>query len=219
VYGHNFFNFAALKYYRKQKNDICMDAKIQELTEKIYQEGVEKGNEEAGKIIAGAKEKEESIIREAEKKAGQIIADAEKQAGEMKKNTEAELRLFASQSVEALKSEVTNLITGKIVTDNVKAATADASFMQKTILEIAREWAKNEDITIQTSDAKALTEYFEANAKDILNKGIKIEQVNGKNTSFTLAPADGSYKISFGEDEFINYFKEFLRPQLIEKLF
>lgn len=196
-----------------------MDAKIQELTEKIYQEGVEKGNEEAGRIIAGAKEKEESIISEAEKKARQIIADAEKQAGEMKKNTEAELKLFASQSVEALKSEVTNLITDKVVTDNVKAATADPSFMQKTILEIAREWIKNEAVTIQTADAKVLTEYFEANAKDLLDKGVKIEQVNGKKTSFSLAPADGSYKISFGEDEFINYFKEFLRPQLIEKLF
>ena len=43
-----------------------MDTKIQELTDKIYREGVEKGNEEAGKILAVAKEKEESIIREAE---------------------------------------------------------------------------------------------------------------------------------------------------------
>ncbi|HCC52371.1 MAG TPA: hypothetical protein DEQ30_10210 [Porphyromonadaceae bacterium] len=196
-----------------------MDTKIQELTEKIYQEGVERGNEEAGRIIAGAKEKEETIISEAEKKAKQIIASAEKEAGELKKNTEAELKMFAFQSIEALKSEVANLITGKIITDNVKAATADASFMQKTILEIAREWVKNEAVTIQASDAKSLTEYFEANARDLLNKGVKIEQVNGKKSSFSLAPADGSYKISFGEDEFINYFKEFLRPQLIEKLF
>ena len=31
-----------------------MDTKIQELTDKIYKEGVEKGNEEAGRIIADA---------------------------------------------------------------------------------------------------------------------------------------------------------------------
>ena len=36
-------------------------------------------------------------------------------AAELKKNTEAELKLFATQSVEALKSEVVNLITGKIL--------------------------------------------------------------------------------------------------------
>jgi len=196
-----------------------MDAKIQELTDKIYREGVEKGNEEAGKIITGAKEKEESIISEAEIKAKQILADAEKQASELKKNTEAELRLFASQSLEALKSEVANLVSGKVVADNVKATTTDTAFMQKTILETAKEWAKNEDVTIQADDAKALTDYFVANAKELLNKGVKIEQVNGKKTSFTLAPADGAYKISFGDEEFIAYFKEFLRPQLIEMLF
>ena len=196
-----------------------MDTKIQELTDKIYKEGVEKGNEEANKILAVAKEKEESIISDAEDKAARIIAEAEKQASELKKNTEAELRLFASQAVEALKSEVTNLVTDRVVKDNIKAATVDVAFIQKTILETAKEWVKNENVIIQAEDAKALTNYFESNAKDLLDKGLKIEQVNGKKTSFTLAPANGAYKISFGEDEFIAYFKEFLRPQLIEMLF
>lgn len=196
-----------------------MDTKIQELTEKIYQEGVEKGQEEAGRIIAEAREQEQTVIREAENKAKQILADAEKQAGELKRHTEAELRLFASQAVEALKSEIANLVTDRIVTDNVKGATADVGFMQRVILEITKEWVKNEAVTIQTTDAQSLTGYFEANAKELLQKGIKIEQVNGKKSSFTLAPADGAYKISFGEEEFIAYFKEFLRPQLIEKLF
>jgi len=196
-----------------------MDTKIQELTDKIYKEGVEKGNEEANKIIAVAKEKEESIVREAEDKAAQILVEAEKKALELKKNTEAELRLFASQAVEALKSEVTNLVADKIATDNVKAATVDAAFIQKTILETAKEWAKNENVIIQTGEANALIEYFEANAKDLFNKGVKIEKVNDKKTSFTLGPANGDYKISFGEEEFIAYFKEFLRPQLIEMLF
>lgn len=196
-----------------------MDTKIRELTDKIYREGVEKGNEEANRIISSAKEKEEAIIREAENKAKKILADAEKQAAELKKNTEAELRLFASQSVEALKSEIANLVTDKIVTDNVKAATVDVSFIRKAILEIAEEWVKREHVTIQTAEADALKRYFEANAKDLLDKGVKIEQVNGKAASFTLAPADGTYKISFGEEEFVAYFKDFLRPQLIELLF
>ena len=196
-----------------------MDTKIQELTDKIFKEGVEKGIEEANRIIAEAKEKEEIVVREADSKAKQIITQAEKQAEELKRNTEAELRLFASQALEALKSEVANLVTDRIVADNVKAATADGLFMQRVILEIAKEWAKNETITIQTANAESLSVYFKANAQALLQQGIKIEQVNGKKTSFTLIPSDGAYKISFGEDEFIAYFKEFLRPQLIEMLF
>lgn len=196
-----------------------MDAKIQELTDKIYREGVEKGNEEAGRIIAEAKAEEQNMLRNARKEAEEIVAQARKEAAEWKKNTESELKMFASQAVEALKSEVTNLITGKVVSDNVKAASADAEFMKKMMLEIAREWAKNGAISIQTSDAKELTSYFQANASDLLNKDVTIEEVNGRKASFSIAPADGSYKISFGEEEFIAYFKEFLRPQLIDVLF
>ena len=80
-----------------------MDTKIQELTDKIYKEGVEKGNEEASRIIAEAVEKQNSILNNAQAEAQQIIAAAEKQASELKKNTEAELKLFATHFLEFLK--------------------------------------------------------------------------------------------------------------------
>ncbi|MGM9760754.1 MAG: hypothetical protein ACI30I_11710 [Parabacteroides sp.] len=196
-----------------------MNTTIQELTDKIYREGVEKGNEEAGRIIAEARNQEQTILDEAKAEAKRIVAEAEKQASELKKNTEAELKLFASQSVEALKSEVANLITGEIVSSNVKAAVSDPAFMQKVILELAKSWASEEALTIQSSEADALTAYFKSNAKALLDKGLKIEKVAGKATSFTILPADGSYKVTFGEEEFIAFFKEFLRPQLVETLF
>ena len=196
-----------------------MDTKIQELTDKIYKEGVEKGNEEAARIIADAESRQKALLAEAEAKAQEIVAAAEKKAAELKKNTEAELRLFAAQSVEALKSEVANLITGKVVSDNVKAVLTDAAFMQKAILELVKGWQDGGGLIIQTANAEALRSYFLSNAKSYLDKGLKIEQVNGKKASFAILPADGSYKISFGEEEFVEFFKEFLRPQLVEALF
>ena len=186
-----------------------MDTKIQELTDKIYKEGVEKGNEEAGRIIAEANAQKDTILKDAEAEAKRIVAAAEKQAAELKKNTEA----------EALKSEVTNLITGDIASSNVKAALMDPAYMQKVILELVKSWPANEFLTIQASDSDGLKAYFEANAKGLLEKGYKIEKVSGKKASFSIIPADGSYKVTFGEDEFIEFFKEFLRPQLVEMLF
>ena len=44
-----------------------MENKIQELTDKIYREGVEKGNEEAQKLIAKAQEEAKRIIEDAHK--------------------------------------------------------------------------------------------------------------------------------------------------------
>lgn len=196
-----------------------MDNKIQELTEKIYQEGVEKGKAEAQKIMDEAHEKEKAILTNAQKQADALLAQARKQAEELKENTQSELKLFARQCVDALKSEVTNLITGSITQNSVKGALDDKAFMQKLILDIAQKFAENEPCIIQTKDAEALTKYIASNAKEFLDKGIKIEQVNGIKTGFVLMPADKSYKINLGEEEFINYFKEFLRPQLVNMLF
>ena len=49
-----------------------MDTKIQELTDKIYKEGVEKGNEEAGRIIADANAQKQAILTEAEAEGKRI---------------------------------------------------------------------------------------------------------------------------------------------------
>lgn len=193
--------------------------KIQELTSKLYSEGVEKGKEEASKIIAEAKAQKKQILEEAEAQSRQILDAARKEVAELRSHTEAELKLYASQSSEALKTEITNLITGKLAESNVNAATEDKLFMQKLIVELVQNWAREEKLTIGTENAEELQSYITANAKNLLDKGIKIETVNGIKTGFTISPEDGSYKVKFGEDEFIEYFKEFLRPQIRKLLF
>lgn len=196
-----------------------MDKKIQELTDKIYKEGVEKGNVQAQQILADAQAKAQQIEADAKKEADRVLADAQKKADELKKNTISELQLYAGQSVDALKSEVATLITDKLAQSAVEAAMGDKEFMQQVILALVSEWGKKEELVIETEDADVLTKFFEAKAKELLNKGVEIKQVNGLKTNFAVSPADGSYKVTFGEAEFVNYFKEFLRPQLVELLF
>ena len=192
---------------------------LSELTEKIYAEGVEKGNAEAQEIIAKANAKAETIVAEAEKKAAALVAAAEGQATDLDKKTRAELKLYAEQSVNAVKTEITNLLADKIAADSVKAATADAKFMQGLIAKLAEQLAKDGEVLIETKDAEALRKYFAANAKGLLEKGVKIAEVKGIKTDFAIQPAKGGYKLAFGDAEFIAYFKEMLRPQLVELLF
>jgi len=196
-----------------------MNTKLQELTDKIYQEGVEKGNSEAKKIAADAQKEAADIIAKAQKEAEKIIADAQIQVSELEKNTQSELRLFARQSVDALRTEIANLVCGEIVSNSVKPATADNAFMQKIILTLVQDWAKNDQLIIEAKDAKALTEYFTANAKTLLDKGLKITEANSVKTGFAIVSETNGYKVTFGEDELVAYFKEFLRPKLVEMLF
>ncbi len=192
---------------------------LAELTDKIYAEGVEKGNAEAQQIVEKANAKAADIVAEAEKKAAAVIAEAEGKAADLDKKTRAELKLYAEQSVNAVKTEIVNLLSDQIAADSVKAATADAKFMQGLITKLAEQMAKDGEVLIETKDAEALKKYFTANAKGLLEKGVKISEVKGIKTDFTIQPAKGGYKLAFGDAEFIAYFKEMLRPQLVEMLF
>ena len=196
-----------------------MENKIQELTDKIYREGVEKGNEEAQRLVSNAREEAAKILEEARKEAEAIMANARKAAAETAENTQSEIKLFAGQAVNALKTEVASLLTNQVVSEAVKGFVADKEYLNKFIVSLAGQWVANEPIVISTADAEGLKKYFAANAKALLDKGVKIEQVNGNKTLFSISPADGSYKVNFGEEEFENYFKDFLRPQLVEMLF
>ena len=196
-----------------------MENKIQELTDKIYREGVEKGNEEAQRLVSNAREEAAKILEEARKEADAIVAAARKSAAETAENTQSEIKLFAGQAVNALKTEITSLLTNQVVSKAVKDFVADKDYLNYFIVSLATQWVADEAIVISTSDAEGLKKFFAANAKAVLDKGVKIEQVNGNKALFTISPADGSYKVNFGEEEFENYFKDFLRPQLVEMLF
>ncbi len=193
--------------------------KIQELTEKIYREGVEKGQAEADRIIGEAKQSAEQIIAEAREQAKAIEAQAQKKAGELDANAKSELKLYTSQALNALKSEIVNVLTDKISKDAAANLAADKNFLGQFAVTLAGKWAENEAVVLSSSEAESLKSYFAAQAKELLDKGVTINKVNGKDTLLTVSPADGSYKVNFGKEEFEAYFKNFLRPQLVEMLF
>jgi V/A-type H+-transporting ATPase subunit E len=193
--------------------------KIQELTEKILREGVEKGQAEADRIVKQAQQQAETILQEARQQAQDIVAQAQKQAGDNAANTRNELKMYTTQALSALKTEVTNVLTDNVVKEAVKEMTANPDFLGQFAVALAQKWSADEPVVISSSEADNLKAYFAEKAKTLLDKGVTINKVNDKNTMLTIAPADGSYKVNFGKEEFETYFKNFLRPQLVEMLF
>ena len=195
-----------------------MENKIQELTEKIYAEGVEKGKAEADRLVCEAKDNAAEIVKKAQAEAEAIIAAAKKKAEELETNTRSEIKLYGTQAVGALKSEIATVVTDTIVKSAVKEALAGDT-VKAMLVKIAERWNSDEALVISTAEADALKAYFAKNAKALLDKGVEIKQVNGMKTLFSIAPADGSYKVNFGEAEFEAFFKSFLRPQMVDLLF
>lgn len=196
-----------------------MENKIQELTDKLVHEGVERGNAEAERIISEANEKAAKIISDAKAEAEKIVAQGRKDVQTLNQNTQSELKMFCGQALNALKTEITNVLCDNSVSQSVLEVVNDKTFMQEFMLKLAEKWGAQEDLVISTEDAASLKAFFAKKAKALLDKKITIEQVNGQKTLFSVGPADGSYKLNFGNEEFEDYFKSFLRPQLVEMLF
>ena len=196
-----------------------MDSQIQALTEKVYQDGVLKGEQEAAKIIADANAQAEQVERDARARAEQIIADAQRSASELKSNTERELKLNASKLIEATKASIVDVLAGRIAGDSVQALTANPELLQRVVLEIAKGFDLKHGVEITSSQAEELKAYFAQNAKALLEEGLTIKQVAGKATQYTIRPQNGSFKVEIGEQEFVELFKSILRPQLAQELF
>lgn len=200
-----------------------MQSKLQELTEKIYQEGVEKGNVEAQQIIDNAKAEASALLDKAKKEAGAIVEDAKKKAAETKSNADSEIRMAGRQSINALKQEIVDMVNGAITSLAVKSS-FDKAFVKKIIDTTLANWAKSGqamdlNILLPKEDEKDLSEYFKKEAKAFLDQGITLQFDEQIKTGFQLGPADGSYKVSFTDEDFINFFKQYLRPRLVEILF
>lgn len=200
-----------------------MHTKLQELTDKIYQEGVEKGNAEAQQIVDKAKADADRIISDAKSEAEALVEDAKKKAAETRTNTESEIRLSGKQSLNALKQQVVDVVNGGIVTSALKG-TFDNDFLKKIIELTLVNWSKSGQgmdisLLLPSDQEKLLGDYFRKEAKQYIDKGLSIQFDKSLKNGFQLGPKDGSYKVSFTEEDFANFFKQYLRPKLVEFLF
>ncbi|MBN2166958.1 MAG: V-type ATP synthase subunit E [Marinilabiliaceae bacterium] len=200
-----------------------MQSKLQDLTDKIYNEGVQKGKEEAKVIIDNANSEAEKIIETAKLKASEIEAEAKSNALEIKRNIEAEMKLAANQATSSIRQSVADMITMNILAPSVSEVFADKSFMKSLIEKVVKGWLAsgqmNMKIILAESDRDEMEFFFKNSLAAELNKGVSVEFDNQIDSGFKIGPDDNSYLISFSDDDFINFFKAYLRPKTIQLLF
>ncbi|MFO7575552.1 MAG: hypothetical protein R6W67_10405 [Bacteroidales bacterium] len=201
-----------------------MQNKLQELTDKIYQEGVSKANEEAEKILGEAGKESKRIIDEADKKAGSMIAEAEKKAEEIIKNGNSELKISFRHAVNTLKQDLEKTVSSKIVTDKVTAAFKDDNFVADLIKTIYENWKPETtespmEVLVSKKKSEAIEKILKAEIGAELGKGLVVKPIDSIKTGFEIVPSGGGFKISATGGDIEAYLKEFIRPKLISILF
>jgi V/A-type H+-transporting ATPase subunit E len=202
-----------------------MEQKIQELTEKIYREGVEKGEEKAKEIVSEAENKAAGIIKEAKAEAEKVVADAKKQAEELKRNTESELKLSGSQAVASVKNRIVGLVTAKVIDGAANTALSDPATLKDFVSVVISNWKMSEgeapslEALLPAAKREELERSFASGASAALSGGLEVKFSNDIKAGFRIGPADGSFKVSLTDEDFREFFKDYLRPKTRAFLF
>ena len=117
-----------------------MQNKLQELTDKLYNEGLSKGKQEGEELLAKAKAQVDDMLAKAQAEAAQIIAAAQKQAEEIRTKTASDIKMASSQSIAATKKDIETLIVGKMTGDAVKKTLSSPDFIKDLIKTVAEKF-------------------------------------------------------------------------------
>lgn len=201
-----------------------MNDKIKELADKLLKDGVEKGEAEAGRIVADAKAKAASMIAEAQKSADTLIVKTKADAEEFRRKTESELRLSSEQAMSAFKQALTAAVTAKATQGSVGASLTDPATVTGFVRTIIENWRRTDghaDLLCLLPEARK-TE-LEAAARtalaEVLGRGLDIGFSDRIKAGFRIGPKDGSYVVSFSDEDFKAFFQAYLRPRAKAFLF
>ena len=174
-----------------------MSNKLQELTDKLYNEGLSKGKEEGELLLAQARVEADKIRATGRREAALIVAEAEKEAAALKEKAESDIRMASAQSLQATRKDIEDSVAGKF----------SASEPEDISLVLPASMKKDLEKWVSSELAKAL------------GKEVKAEFTKKIQGGFTIGPRDGSWFVSFTDETFRELIAEYLRPVTRKILF
>ena len=200
-----------------------MQNKLQELTDKLYNEGLSKGKQEGEELLAKAKVQAEEIVAKAQTEAAQIVAAAQKQAEEIKTKVASDIKMASSQSIAATKKDIETLVVGKMTDSSVKNTLTSADFVKEIIKTVAERFTTEGpmDITLILPESlqKELEPFVSNELSKALNAGVEASFSKKVSGGFKIGPKDGGYLVSFTDETFNELIAEYLRPATKKILF
>jgi V/A-type H+-transporting ATPase subunit E len=202
-----------------------MQDKLQELTDRLYNEGLSKGKQEGEELLQKAHAEADAILAQAKAEAERIIAQANKEAEELKTKVAADVKMAATQSIAVTKQEIEKMVVTNAAAEGVKANMGNAAFVKELISSVVKAFNPQNASPVALDfilpeALKAEVEPFVQNEIANQFKGeVKVDYSKKMNGGFKVAPKDGGYMLQFTDEEFTQLIANYLRPATKKILF
>lgn len=197
--------------------------KLQELTQRLYEEGLAKGKEEGQALLEKAQAEADGIVKKAQEEAEAILAKARKEADDYKVKVEGDVKMAASQAVQATRSDIENLVVAKIADTQVEKALSSETYLKGIITAVAEKFSAEEPADLSLILPESLKAGLEPFVKNelgkLLGKGVEASFSKKVAGGFKIGPKDGGYFVSLTDETFKDLVGGYLRPATKKLLF
>ncbi len=197
---------------------------MQELTDKLYNEGLAKGKKDADNLLAQAKEQAEEIVARAKEQAESIVSAARKEAEDLKVRVEGDIKMASSQTLAALRGKIENMIEAGAIGSKVEATLSDKQFVGKLINTVAAAFkadggAADLEVILPSEMKSSLKEFLAGSIDAELAKSLSFSFSDAIGGGFRIAPRGRGYYIDFSDESFKELLGSYLRPATTKILF
>ena len=200
-----------------------MSNKLQELTDRLYNEGLSKGKEEGEILLFKARKEADEIIANARKQAEDIVTEAENRAAQLKEKAESDIKMASEQALMATKKDIENLLVNALCSEETEKVLSEEKFLKEIILAVAQKFStqQSEDISlVLPASLKSMLEpWVSTELKKALKKEISVDFSKKIKGGFSIGPQNGSWYISMSDESFKALISEYLRPVTKKLLF
>jgi V/A-type H+-transporting ATPase subunit E len=207
---------------------------VEELINRLHDEGVARGKQEADKIIADAKNKAEQIVNEAERASQEIIHKTQEESRRFKEAGEEALKVAFRDTIIDLKSRIMHRFTNdveRLISTELK----EEDFLRRLILEVAGSAAKDagvdkqkhlevilprdvvgiEELRRKPEEIKegTLSHFVMAMAHNLLREGITFKASDDMSSGVQIRLIDNNIDIQLTDKAIASLLLEHLQPR------
>ncbi|MBN2120262.1 MAG: hypothetical protein JW734_04325 [Candidatus Omnitrophica bacterium] len=195
-----------------------MEVKLENLIEKIKQEGVEEAKKISQEIIRKSEEDSRSLIEDAQRQASQIIEEAKLKAEKLKANSHSALQQASRDMILVLNDKIRGLFDQVFKKEIAKTLTPD--FLKGLITGIVEDWArgKKTEFVVSPKDVDNLKELVLSGLREELKNNLVIKTDDRVNKGFRVGLKGDNVYYDFTEEGIKEVLEEFLSPVLVKIL-
>ncbi len=195
-----------------------MSQQVQELIDKIKNEGIEQAESKASEITAEAQKQAQQIIADAKAQAEQILNDAKTQIAKQEESSQKILQQASRDTLLSLRKSVESILNS-IVQKEV-GSSLDANKLSDVISNVVKESSKQAgkdssiEVLLNAKDLKAVGDTFISKLQKEIKEPLNIQSSDDVAKGFTISYDSGKSSFDFTDESLAEYFRGFLNNQI-----